>query len=138
MTHVKKNGIFVTYHLRRVKKNGIFVTYHLRRVKKNGIFFTYHLRRVKKSGIFFTYHLRRVKKNGIFFTYHHLDLIIKAITQHDSMTRKEIDELLWKKLPDWMSDKQRKIKIMNLLAELRINNKIKHAGTYKIPKWVKF
>jgi hypothetical protein len=43
---------------------------------------------------------------------------------------------LWKKLPDWMEDKQRKIKINNLLAELRLKNKIRNVGTLKGPKWV--
>ena len=34
------------------------------------------------------------------------------------MGRKDIDELLWNKLPEWMNDKQ-KIKINNLISELR-------------------
>ena len=33
--------------------------------------------------------------------------------------RSDVDQLLWNKLPDWIHDKQRKIKINNLLSELR-------------------
>lgn len=45
----------------------------------------------------------------------------------------EVVELLWKKLPDWMDDKQKKIKINNLLSELRKNTKIKNSGSDKKP-----
>jgi ATP-dependent DNA helicase RecG len=48
----------------------------------------------------------------------------------------DIDELLWKKLPEWMDDKQKKIKINNLLSELRQKKKIENKGTFKMSKWV--
>ena len=67
---------------------------------------------------------------------YYIDLIIKAIKQHKSLTRKEVDELLWEKLPDWMSEKQKKNKVNNLLSELRRKNNIKNEGTNKIPQWV--
>ena len=47
-----------------------------------------------------------------------------------------MDELLWEKLPDWMSDKQKKIKINNLLSELRRKNRIRNDGSDAKPKWV--
>jgi ATP-dependent DNA helicase RecG len=64
------------------------------------------------------------------------DLILKSIREHSSLTRSDIDELLWKKLPDWMNDKQCKIKINNLLSELRKNNRIRNNGTLKDPIWI--
>ena len=67
---------------------------------------------------------------------YYLDLIIKALKEHKSLTRSDVDELLWKKLPDWMDEKQRKIKINNLLSELRKKNKIENNGTFTMPKWV--
>ena len=52
------------------------------------------------------------------------------------MERSDVDELLWKKLPDWIDDKQKKIKINNLLSELRRENRIRNDGSYVKPKWV--
>lgn len=52
------------------------------------------------------------------------------------MERSDIDDLLWKKLPDWMNDKQKKVKINNLLSELRQNNEIENKGSLKKSKWV--
>ena len=51
------------------------------------------------------------------------------------MTRTDIDDLLWDKLPQWMTEEQRKNKVMNLIMELKRNNKILNKGTRSIPKW---
>ncbi len=67
---------------------------------------------------------------------YYLDLTVKAIKEHGSMERSDIDTLLWKKLPDWMSDKQKKVKINNLLSELRAQKIIENRGTFKYPEWV--
>jgi ATP-dependent DNA helicase RecG len=75
-------------------------------------------------------------KNKAFDKAYYLDLILKSIQDHKSLERKDIDELLWKKLPDWMDDKQRKIKINNLLSELRDEDKIKNSGTDRKPIWI--
>ena len=75
-------------------------------------------------------------KNRAFDTAYYLDLIVKAITEHIDLSRKDIDELLWKKLPDWMDSKQKKIKINNLIAGLRKKGIIENKGTYPKPKWV--
>jgi ATP-dependent DNA helicase RecG len=61
---------------------------------------------------------------------------MKSITQHGNMTRREIDELLWKKLPDWMSDEQRANRIHNLIAELRNKRLIKNDGNAKNSNWI--
>ena len=64
------------------------------------------------------------------------DLICKALSEHDSLTRKDLDELLWKKLPDWMTEKQKKSKVGNLLGELRAEGTIQNNGGLKYPQWV--
>lgn len=84
----------------------------------------------KKTGLKATY-----TKNKAFDKSYYLDLIIKAITQHKELSRKDIDDLLWSKLPDIMSNPQKKNKIGNLITELRTNNKIVNLGTPKDPKW---
>jgi len=74
-------------------------------------------------------------KNLAFDKQYYLDLICKAVKEHGSLARKDIDELLWNKLPDWMSDKQRKAKVGNLLTELRRKGKITNTGTDGQPSW---
>ena len=80
----------------------------------------------------------RYSKNLAFDKQYYLDLICKAVKEHGSMARKDIDELLWNKLPDWMDDKQRKAKVGNLLTELRRNKKIVNLGSYAHPSWALF
>lgn len=75
-------------------------------------------------------------KNRAFDKKHYLDLIELAIRECKSVNRSDIDDLLWKKLPDWMNDNQRKIKINNLLSELRSKGRIKNEGNDAKPKWV--
>jgi len=74
-------------------------------------------------------------KNKAFDKGYYLDLIQKAVKEHNSLERKEIDELLWSKLSEWMDDKQRKNKIGNLLSELRMKERIENTGTFTKPKW---
>ena len=74
-------------------------------------------------------------KNRAFDKVYYLDLIEKFIRTHVTVERREVDELLWKKLPDWMDDKQKKVKIGNLLSELRMKDKIHNTGPSKRPLW---
>lgn len=74
-------------------------------------------------------------KNRAFDKQYYLDLIIKSLKQHKSLTRSDIDNLLWKKLPDYMSDKQKKTKIGNLITELRKKERIVNRGIYSKPQW---
>jgi ATP-dependent DNA helicase RecG len=67
---------------------------------------------------------------------YYLDFILQAISQHGSMSRKDIDSLLWNKLPEIINDKQKKYMVTNLISELRINDKIINIGTYKNPEWI--
>ena len=75
-------------------------------------------------------------KNKAFDKTYYLDLIEKAIKEHGFMERADIDELLWQKLPEWMEDKQKKIKVNNLIAELRRKERVKNTGSDVRPKWV--
>jgi len=75
-------------------------------------------------------------KNKAFEKTYYLDLILKAIREHGHVERVDIDDLLWKKLPDWMNEKQKKNKVNHLLSELRIKGIIKNSGTDNKPKWI--
>jgi ATP-dependent DNA helicase RecG len=74
--------------------------------------------------------------NKAFDKQYYIDLICKAIREHGSLTRKDIDELLWNKLPDWMDDNQRKNKVTNLITECRQSGKIVNHGSDARSKWV--
>ena len=75
-------------------------------------------------------------KNKAFDKQYYLDFILKAIGEHGSMTRQDIDDLLWNKLPEWMDEKQRKNKVGNLLGELKRSNLIKNSASRKASSWV--
>jgi ATP-dependent DNA helicase RecG len=75
-------------------------------------------------------------KNKAFDKAYYLDLIVKAIIEHNFMERGDIDDLLREKLPEWMDDKQKKIKVNNLLSELRKTSKVKNIGSFAKPRWV--
>ena len=47
-------------------------------------------------------------------------LIIEYLKQYSKANRKEINKLLWDKLPDSLSDDQKKHKVHNLLTALKI------------------
>ena len=53
------------------------------------------------------------------------DLILKALDQHATLGRKDFNELLLSKLPDALTEKQKLIKVGNLLLTLRKAGKIK-------------
>jgi ATP-dependent DNA helicase RecG len=74
-------------------------------------------------------------KNKAFDKSYYLDLVEKAIREHKSMSRSDIDDLLWNKLPEWMNEKQKKNKIGNLISELRITGKIHNLGSFNKPNW---
>lgn len=65
---------------------------------------------------------------------YYLDLIEKEIREHGHMERKDDNDLFQNKLPEWIDYKQRKIKIINLLLELRRKNRIQNNGSDSAPK----
>lgn len=75
-------------------------------------------------------------KNRGFDKKYYLDLIIKSIKEHGFLGRKDVDELLWNKLPDVMDDKQKRYKVGNLLGELRKKGVIWNKGSMKNSLWV--
>jgi ATP-dependent DNA helicase RecG len=64
------------------------------------------------------------------------DLVIieKGIREHGNIERKDANDLHRNKLPECIDDKQRKIKINNLLSELRRKNRIQNNGSDSEPK----
>lgn len=67
---------------------------------------------------------------------HYRDLIKNYIRQYGTATRKEIDSLLLSKLSDVLEEKQKSIKISNLLQSLTRKGEIINNGTTNKPKYV--
>ena len=74
------------------------------------------------------------KNKGLDKQYY-LDFILNDIRDHGNMTRTDIDKLLWEKLPDILTEVQKKNKIGNLLTELRKEGKIKNIGGFTNSLW---
>jgi len=64
------------------------------------------------------------------------DWVQKFLKEHKSASRRDIERLLWDKLPDWMTDPQRKHKIGNIITEMRASNIIRNSGTRGKPYWI--
>ncbi len=78
---------------------------------------------------------RHIRDRGLDKRYY-LDLILALISEHGSVDRKDVDEALIWKLPDRLTDEQKRRKVHNLLQELRRADKIVNQGTRRQPKWV--
>lgn len=66
---------------------------------------------------------------------HYQELISEYIRKFGAATRQNIDELVWDKLGDGLSDKQKADKIGNLLRALRHAGKIENRGTRRHSVW---
>ncbi|MEZ5210461.1 putative DNA binding domain-containing protein [Gordonia sp. PP30] len=66
---------------------------------------------------------------------HYAQLIIDYLDKFQSASRREIDALLWDKLPDTFSDGRKDSKIHNLLVKLRKRGVIRSVGSTRAAKW---
>ncbi|MCK4487491.1 MAG: putative DNA binding domain-containing protein [Desulfobacterales bacterium] len=78
---------------------------------------------------------RHIRYKG-FDKRYYKDLMLALIREHGPISRGKIDELLLDKLPEILTEKQKKTKIHNLLSELsRREGKIENRGSRKYPSW---
>lgn len=66
---------------------------------------------------------------------HYTRLIVDYLTEYGGASRKEIDELLSKFLPEILDVTQRRSKVTNLLTRMRKDATIYNAGTQQKPRW---
>ncbi len=79
---------------------------------------------------------RHIRDRGFDKRYYQ-DLILELIRQHGPVSRKDIDKLLMDKLPEILTEKQKKSKIHNLLYELAGPlGSIRNTGSRRKPAWV--
>lgn len=77
---------------------------------------------------------RHIRNRG-FDKRYYLDLILALVREHGPVDRTEIDRLLLDKLPEVMTEKQKKVKVHNLLSELARQGEIRNMGSRRYPQW---
>jgi ATP-dependent DNA helicase RecG len=77
---------------------------------------------------------RHIRERG-FNKQYYLDAIEALIREHQPIPRLEIDRLLMDKLPEVLSESQKKAKIHNLMAELSRKGRIENRGSRGKPAW---
>ena len=79
---------------------------------------------------------RYIKNRGLDKQYYK-KLVLDLIREYGLATRKDIDDLLFEKLPNVLNASQKKIKVNNLLNEMaNKDGLIKNDGSDRVPKWV--
>ncbi|MFH0782291.1 MAG: hypothetical protein V2B20_10125 [Pseudomonadota bacterium] len=63
-------------------------------------------------------------------------LITEYLQKYSKASRKDLDELLFSKLPEVLTQEQKEHKVRNLLQSLRRGGVIQNAGSNKLPVWV--
>lgn len=77
---------------------------------------------------------RHIRERG-FDKQYYLDLILELVREHEPVTRRDVDQVLLPKLPDRLTEEQKRRKVHNLLQELRRSEKIFNRGTRAHPAW---
>lgn len=66
---------------------------------------------------------------------HYSRLVVDYLTEYGGASRKEIDDLLGKYLPEALDPKQQRSKVTNLLTRMRMAGTIRNAGSQQKPRW---
>jgi ATP-dependent DNA helicase RecG len=77
---------------------------------------------------------RHIRERG-FDKQYYLDLILALVREHGPVERRDVDEALVSKLPDRLTLKQKRLKVRNLLQELRREGRIINTGSRSRPRW---
>jgi ATP-dependent DNA helicase RecG len=75
-------------------------------------------------------------RNRAFDDEHYKKMIEAYIEKFGSATRKELDDLVMEKLSAVLSEKQKKVKVNNLISSLRKEGRIENAGSDTKSKWI--
>jgi ATP-dependent DNA helicase RecG len=76
-------------------------------------------------------YIRTRAQDDVFYS----KLIKDYLDKFGTASRKEIDNLLWKKLSDVLDDEQKTRKVGNLLTNMRRAGIIRNTGSRRAPKW---
>ena len=78
---------------------------------------------------------RHIRERG-FDKQYYLGLIVALVREHGPVSRKEIDQALIPKLPDRLTDVQKRWKVQNLMQALRRSGQIVNRGTRTQSAWI--
>lgn len=78
---------------------------------------------------------RHIRERGLDKQYY-LKMIFELVQVHGPVGRREVDDMLIPKLPDRLSVEQKRLKVRNLLQDLRRQGKIQNQGNRARPRWV--
>ncbi len=78
---------------------------------------------------------RHIRERG-FDKQYYMDLIVALVREHGPVSRKEIDQALIPKLPDRLTDAQKRWKVQNLMQVLRRSGQIVNQGTRTQSAWI--
>ena len=67
---------------------------------------------------------------------HYKKMMLEYLEKYNSATRQDFDSLLLEKLPEILSEKQKRAKVGNLISSLRIDKQVKNTGSTTKPVWV--
>ena len=121
----KKNILLTTEQVKELRRKGLIEG------RKPNYFVSAKIARIMNEKVKYT-------KNKAFDKQYYMDMIEKFIIQYSSATRKEIDDLITDKLPDYMDNKQKRSKVHNLMSEMVRDKRILNIGSKFKSKWVKF
>lgn len=78
---------------------------------------------------------RHIRQRG-FDKQYYLDMLLELVRVHGPVGRTDLDDLLLPKLPDRMTEEQKRTRVRNLAQELRRNGRITNQGPRGAPRWV--
>ncbi len=78
---------------------------------------------------------RHIRERG-FSKQYYVDLVLALVREHGPVGRREVDQVLVPKLPDRLTEDQKRSRVNNLLQELRRAGRIANEGTRADPRWV--
>ncbi len=76
-------------------------------------------------------------KNRAFDDAHYEKMILDFLDEYGSATRKDIDALIYDKLPEILGNTQKKNKVGNILQKLSKNGKITNTGSFTKSMWIR-
>lgn len=78
---------------------------------------------------------RHIRERG-FDKRYYVDLILALVQEHQPVARRDVDQVLIPKLPDRLTEEQKRRKVHNLLQELRRAGELDNCGTRNQPRWI--
>lgn len=75
-------------------------------------------------------------RNKAFDRQYYMDFIENFLSQHQTATRQEIDELILDKLPDFLNLRQKRGRVHNLLCDMVESDRIENIGSRSKSQWV--